>query len=116
MGYIRLEGLEFFAYHGYHPEEQKIGNQYQVDVHIECAFEGLKDGDLTATVDYARVYAIVSQVMSRPAQLLESLCDRINEQVMTDLPHVKSVETFVSKYNPPIGGVCHRATVSSRRG
>jgi dihydroneopterin aldolase len=35
MGKITLEGLEFFAFHGYYDEEQKIGNKYGVDITIE---------------------------------------------------------------------------------
>ncbi|RZK29989.1 MAG: dihydroneopterin aldolase, partial [Hymenobacter sp.] len=33
MGQIALEGLEFFAFHGYYDEEQKIGNKYGVDIY-----------------------------------------------------------------------------------
>ena len=35
MGQIALEGMEFFAFHGYYDEEQKIGNKYGVDLYIE---------------------------------------------------------------------------------
>jgi len=31
---IGLEGMEFFAYHGFYTEEQKIGTTFIVDVYI----------------------------------------------------------------------------------
>jgi dihydroneopterin aldolase len=33
-GKITLEGMEFFAHHGYYQEEQKIGNKFAVDIMI----------------------------------------------------------------------------------
>ena len=30
MGTIELEGLEFFAYHGYYEEERKIGSVVRI--------------------------------------------------------------------------------------
>ena len=33
---VSLEGLEFFAYHGYYDEEQKVGNKYSVDVTVRA--------------------------------------------------------------------------------
>ena len=43
MGQIALEGMEFFAFHGYYDEEQKIGNKYGIDLYIEptCTRPGL---------------------------------------------------------------------------
>lgn len=34
LGTISLEGLEFFAYHGFYDEEQKVGNKYSLDITI----------------------------------------------------------------------------------
>ena len=31
MGKVALEGIEFFSYHGYYEEEQKLGNKYEVN-------------------------------------------------------------------------------------
>ena len=39
MGKITLDGLEFFAFHGYYDEEQKIGNKFGVDITIETSLE-----------------------------------------------------------------------------
>ncbi len=68
MGIIALEGLEFFAYHGYHKEERKLGNKFTVDIQIEADLESAAINDsLSLTVDYVKLYAMVSTEMSKPA-------------------------------------------------
>ncbi len=112
-GTISLEGLEFFAYHGFYEEEQKIGNRYSIDVQIVTDLSEASQTDkLKATVNYGEVYRIISEVMKQPAKLLERIAQKIIEQVRRDYPQIESVEVSVSKFNPPIGGVCTRARVT----
>jgi dihydroneopterin aldolase len=88
-GKVVLEGLEFHAYHGVYPHERSSGNKFEVDVVIDTEFSDSAFRDeLTGTINYEDVYAIVKDVMDRPAKLLE-----------------------ISKFNPPIGGVCKKASV-----
>ena len=35
MGLIRIEDMEFYAFHGHYREEQIVGNHFMVDVTIE---------------------------------------------------------------------------------
>lgn len=113
MGTIALEGLEFFAYHGFYEEEQKIGNRYQIDIQIITDFtEAAEKDKLKATVNYGDVYKIIAEVMKEPAKLLEHIAQKVINQVRSKYPEIESVEVFVSKFNPPIGGVCTRAKVS----
>ncbi|MES2809922.1 MAG: dihydroneopterin aldolase [Bacteroidota bacterium] len=41
---VSLHGAAFFAYHGFYPEEQKIGNHFLVD--IDVAFSPAADMSL----------------------------------------------------------------------
>ncbi len=110
---IRLEGLEFFAHHGYYEEEQKIGNKYTVDV--EICLNGNVDYSLDQiddTINYEEVYEIVKAVMHSPTKLLEALADRINKKIKAKFPHIQYSNTTVSKHNPPIKGICKKASVS----
>ena len=113
MGKIALEGLEFFAFHGYHIEEQKTGNRYNVDVVVETDFNlaSLED-DLTGTVDYTSLYKIVYAEMQQPSKLLEHIANRISIKILAHFLTVEKVEITVSKFNPPIGGICQRAYVT----
>lgn len=113
MGTIALEGLEFFSYHGFYDEEQKIGNKYSVDIIVTADFsEAARRDRLSATVNYEDLYQITATVMQQPARLLEHIAHRIIEEIRFKYPDLQSVEVSVSKFNPPIGGVCHRAKIT----
>ncbi len=113
MGTIALEGLEFFSYHGFYDEEQKIGNKYSVDIIVTADFsEAARRDRLSATVNYEALYKITAGVMLRPARLLEHIAHSIIVEVRQEYPDVDTVEVSVSKFNPPIGGVCHRAKIT----
>lgn len=113
MGTIALEGLEFFAYHGVYAEEQKIGNRYQIDIQISTDFSEAADTDnLKDTVNYGDLYEIIAGVMKIKAKLLEHIAQLIISSVRERYPNIDKVEVSVSKFNPPIGGVCTRAKVT----
>lgn len=113
MGIISLEGMEFYARHGYYEEERIIGNKYSVDVHLEVEFgEASMHDKLGGTVNYEKVYEIVAEVMNIDAMLLEHLAGKMVNSLKEKFPQVKKVNVKVSKYNPPIRGLCHKASVS----
>ena len=113
MGTIALEGLEFFAYHGFHDEEQRIGNRYQVDIQVVTDFsEAAENAKLKYTVNYADLYEIIVEVMKIKARLLEHIAQLIISNVRKRYPNIEKIEVSVSKFNPPIGGVCTRAKVT----
>ncbi|MCP9754587.1 dihydroneopterin aldolase [Lacihabitans sp. CCS-44] len=112
MGQIALEGMEFFAYHGHFDEEQKIGNKYSIDVLIETDLSRPASSDnLKDTIDYGDVYQMVRMVMSKKHRLLEHVGHEIIDAIRFKFNAIKKVTVEVSKFNPPIGGVCHRAKV-----
>ncbi|WP_242922914.1 dihydroneopterin aldolase [Pontibacter liquoris] len=113
MGQIALEGMEFFAFHGYYDEEQKIGNKYGIDLHIDTDLRhAAASDDLHQTVNYEVLYALVLEEMKLPARLLEHLGHRIIDKVYERFPFVQSVKVSVYKYNPPLGGICKWAKVT----
>jgi len=113
MGWITLEGLEFFAYHGFYEEERKIGNRYEVDIRIETDFDQASENDLLKyTVDYGELYQLISREMQQSTQLLERLAGRISERVLQEIKPVRQVEISISKLNPPLGGLCKRAKIT----
>lgn len=113
MGKIALKGLEFFAHHGYYDEEQKIGNRYGLDIEVTADIQraGEKD-DLLQTVNYEELYRIAASVMSKKARLLEHIGFGIIQRIREIYPWVDKVEVQVSKFNPPVGGICERSVVT----
>lgn len=113
MGQIALEGMEFFAFHGFYDEEQKIGNKYGVDLYIDTDLRrAAESDDLHQTVNYEVLYKLVLAEMKAPARLLEHLGHRIIDKVYDKFPFVALVKVQVYKYNPPLGGICKWAKVS----
>lgn len=112
MGKVSLEGMEFYARHGYYEEERVIGNKYSVDVTLDLDFsDAAFDDKLEGTVNYEKVYEIVQGVMSIDANLLEHLAGKMIKALKENFAQINHVQVRVSKYNPPIKGLCHKATV-----
>ena len=113
MGTIALEGIEFFAYHGFYYEEQKVGSKYSVDIKVEAPFEEAAVHDqLSETINYEQLYKIIKQEIKKPSKLLENIAKRIIDRTIENFPHIEYVEVSISKFNPPVGGVCNRAKVT----
>jgi len=112
-GKVALEGLEFHAYHGVYPHERSSGNKFEVDVIVDTEFsESAFHDELSGTINYEDLYAIVKDEMARPSKLLETVCHAIAEKTLDTFNEAMKVEVRISKFNPPIGGVCRKATVT----
>ena len=112
MGKIALEGIEFFAYHGYYQEERKIGNKYEVNVEISTDFSRAACQDiLSGTVNYEILYKIIQGEMEIPSKVLEHLAKRIIDKIMMEFPEIDSTTIQLSKFNPSVKGVCRKAKV-----
>ena len=105
--------MEFYAHHGVWDEEQKIGNRYEIDLHIEANLEasGLSD-NLDDTVDYGAAYRIVAEEMQVSSRLLEHVGQRILKRLRSEFPEAGRMEIHVSKFNPPVGGVVQRSKIT----
>lgn len=111
-GEVALEGLEFHAYHGVYPHERSSGNKFSVDVRVETQFseQAFRD-DLEGTINYEDLYAIVKAEMDRPSKLLESVGHSIASNILARFAMALRAEVKIAKFNPPIGGVCQKASV-----
>jgi dihydroneopterin aldolase len=113
VGLVALRGLEFFAYHGYYDEEQKVGNKYSVDVIVKADLNTAAVADtLSETVNYESLYNIVKENMQIRARLLEHIGYEIIQSIFQQFDQVQWVEVSIAKFNPPIGGVCREARVT----
>lgn len=112
MGKIKVENIRAYAYHGCLPEETIIGSDYLVNVFVSCNLQkASKSDELTDTVDYVHINAIVKEEMKVPSKLLEHVGKRIVNRIFTEISAAKKVEVSISKINPPIGGDVEKVTV-----
>lgn len=113
IGEVALEGMEFYARHGYYAEERKIGNKYTVDVYMVLDFKpAVMEDKLEGTVNYERVYELVTEVMTVDAHLLEHLAGKLLTRLKETFPQIQTAKVKISKHNPPIKGLCQRAVVT----
>jgi 7,8-dihydroneopterin aldolase/epimerase/oxygenase len=97
---IRLEGR-----HGYYDHELESKQPFEVDVELVLNLQpaGLDD-DLEQSVDYARVYEVVSQIVeSTSYRLLEALAEAISHEILADFP-VDEVGVRLRKPAVQLGG------------
>jgi len=111
---LSLHRLRFFGHHGVLPEETARGQDFEVTVQLELPLgEAGRTDDLSHTVDYRAVHAVVREVMEGPPRkLVEALAERVAEAVLRGFPPVHVVEVEVVKLNPPVdfasGGLAAR--------
>jgi dihydroneopterin aldolase len=109
---VSLEGLEFFAYHGFYEEERKIGNRYSLDITVEAVVTKAAENDtLQHTINYEILYQIAAEVMKTPTLLLEHIAYQIIQKIFAAFSTATIVEVVVRKHNPPIGGVCNASKI-----
>lgn len=112
MDKIILEGLEFYAYHGFYPEEQKIGGMYHVDLEIETDLSKAAETDhLSSTLDYGSIYACVKAEMNENSKLIEHVAGRISNSLFRAFLEISKLKVKVSKINPPLAGKAALAAV-----
>ncbi len=115
-GRIELIGMKFFARHGCLESERRDGNEFRVDFACDCDTSSAELTDeLEDTLDYSLVYAITAREMAVPSRLLEHVAGRIADALQAEIPGLGHFEISVYKKNPPVGGECEWAKVTTRR-
>jgi dihydroneopterin aldolase len=116
MGIIRIEEMEFYAFHGHYKEEQIVGNHFIVDVEIDTdtARAGTSD-DLRDTLNYQKAYQIIKREMETTSNLLEHIATRILDALYNELTGIDRATVKVSKMNPVMGGRIGRVSVEISR-
>lgn len=116
MGYIQIENMEFYAFHGHYKEEQKVGNKFMVDLKIETDMTKPAESDnLKDAVNYQQAYQIVKRQMEKKSYLLENIAGRILNAIHEEMEGIKKVTVKVAKINPPMGGKIGSVSVTLER-
>lgn len=117
MDQIILRGLPFFGHHGVMPEETVTGQRFVVNV---CLYVDLREAgrtdEVSATVDYAKVYALVKEVVEgRPRRLIETVAESIAQRLLASFGRLTRVDVEVEKPGAPIPGVFDHVSVKITR-
>lgn len=103
MDCIQLEGIRCYGYTGYLPEEQVLGQWFEVDVTLwlDLALAGKSDA-IEDTVDYRNIINRVQHlVKTSKFALVERLAGAIAESILTN-DGIQQVKVRLSKLAAPI--------------
>jgi dihydroneopterin aldolase len=90
---IRIIGIHSYGYHGVFEHEQKIGQDFYVDIHLHLdLLNAAKSDSLSDTVDYSSVCEIVIAEISGPPVYL----------LLAKFPQLKMVAVTVHKPQAPV--------------
>ena len=117
MGIIRIEEMEFYAFHGHYKEEQIVGNRFLVDLELEADLMPAAVSDnLEDAVNYQLAYRVVKDEMKRhTSNLLENIGNRILDALYRELPNIQKASVKIRKMNPPMGGPIQSVSVTMSR-
>jgi dihydroneopterin aldolase len=106
MGKIKIEEMEFYAFHGHYQEEQIVGNRFLVDLELKTDLRKPAQSDqLRDAVNYQNAYQIVKNEMRRTkSNLLENIGKRILDALFAEMDGIQKATIRIRKLNPPMGG------------
>lgn len=101
---VALNDVRFFAYHGFYPEEQKIGSVFYVDIETYFHPDRETGDNLVNTVNYERLFAIADAAMAQTSKLIETVAERILQELIHEFPYLEEISVRIRKMNPPLAG------------
>ncbi len=104
---IRIKKATFYGYHGVMSEEQSVGGKFEADVDIYTDFKkAAKKDSLHETIDYHKIYKFMYHLaLEQKYYLIETLADKIADELLINFPAIIKIDVRVRKNNPPLGGV-----------
>lgn len=116
MDCIQLTGIRCYGYTGYLPEEQILGQWFEVDVTLwlDLAVAGKSDA-IEDTLDYRQIISNVQQlVKTSKFALVEKLTTAIAQSVL-EFDQVERVQVRLSKLAAPIADFTGKITIEITR-
>jgi len=116
MDSIEITGIRCYGYTGYLPEEQTLGQWFEVDLilWLDLAPAALTD-EIEDTFDYREAIAIVKEIIKTSKfALIEKLVNAIADGILA-LDKVEKVQLKLSKLAAPIPDFGGKITLSITR-
>ncbi len=116
MDFIEVTSIRGYGYTGYLPEEQVLGQWFEVDLILGVDLQGAATSDhLDDTSDYRQVIAIVKDhIQTTKVALVERLTEMIAQDILS-LPKVNQVRVRLTKEAPPIPDFGGKITIDITR-
>ena len=106
---IAVEGMTFYAYHGYYPQEQIVGGRYTIDVYITLNnTQAAYTDNLNHTVNYEQILAICQQQMQTPKRLVETVAQQVLDEISGLSPQINHTKVRITKHYPPMNNLVEK--------
>ena len=104
---IFVKGLLMHAHHGVMEHEEKVGQQFVIDLELSLDLApAAKSDKLADTVSYASIVETVSRTFTaRNYRLVEAAAGAMADAVLAAFPRVGSVRVTVHKPHAPIAAI-----------
>ena len=115
--HVLVHRIAVFAYHGVHPEEERLGQRFYVS--LECSLdlsEAGRNDDWRATVCYGQLTEVVTGAATgRRFRIIEALAEAIAGEVLACFPRIEEVVVRVDKPSAPVPAIIDGVAVEIRR-
>jgi len=116
MGYIILNNIKTYSYHGCMDEEEKIGTEFRTDIKVKTdLYKAAKTDNLKYGLDYTRLNEIVMEQMKIRSKLMETVALRIIKQILKEFKIAQEVQVTITKLNPPVGGNIEAVSIQMKK-
>lgn len=115
---IHIRNLEVFGRHGVFPEENRLGQKFEVDadLYISIREAGLND-DLTKSIHYGEVSHFIASFMTEHTfRLIEAAAEQMAEALLLQFPAMEKIRLEIRKPWAPIGLPLESVSVEIERG
>lgn len=98
-------------------QEQKLGQKFIVDAHLStCLRQAGKTDNIDETINYAHVYQDIKTIVEgKPYQLIETVAEKIAEQILHHYVTVDTVVVTVKKPHVALAGVVEYLGIQVQR-
>jgi dihydroneopterin aldolase len=117
MDRMIVTGMRFYGYHGVFPEENKLGQQFYIDLELDMDLErAARNDDLDATINYAELHSFAKEIVEGPPfKLIEALAGHIASRLLEAYTMINEVTVRVTKPHPPFDIHFDGVTIELRR-
>ena len=114
MYLIRMTNCAFFARHGVHDEEERLGQRFYVDAALTVDLgRALEEDSIEGTVNYGDAFQVIEAIITGERRfLIEALALEVGKALTARFPQIKRAEITVRKPNAPVPGVLDHVEVT----
>lgn len=99
---IRLNNMQFYAFHGLYEEEKVKGGTFVVN--LEIGYKPTTDiiQHIHETIDYVKVFELIEQQMLVATELLETWVMKTTQLLQIRFGQIQRIQIELVKVQPPI--------------